>query len=227
MVPSPLRSRAARSTEGSAAVDRDSSASPRWGRIRVPVATVALWIITALVTTPQILLPAVGELLRRDPIAVSTGQWWRLLTPLLVHPEGWLQVAFDFSSLLIVGAIAERLWGSSRLWLVYLVSGFSGEVAGYAWAPRERRVFRRDRGASRRSVDVDDSAALTPATSHRRHHWPRGSSRADSSPRPPWSATGSSVLGWPPSFWVLNLRQMSTRRMCRHLDNTMKALGAL
>jgi membrane associated rhomboid family serine protease len=145
MVPSPLRSRAARSTEGSAAVDRDSSASPRWGRIRVPVATVALWIITALVTTPQILLPAVGELLRRDPIAVSTGQWWRLLTPLLVHPEGWLQVAFDFSSLLIVGAIAERLWGSSRLWLVYLVSGFSGEVAGYAWAPRERRVFRRDR----------------------------------------------------------------------------------
>jgi membrane associated rhomboid family serine protease len=107
----------------------------RSGRARIPIATIVLWITTALVTTLQILFPPVANLLQRDRAALSGGQWWRLLTPLLVHPEGWPQLAFDLPSLLVCGAISEQVWGSSRLWLVYFLSGFAGEIAGYAWAP--------------------------------------------------------------------------------------------
>jgi rhomboid protease GluP len=105
-------------------------------RRRVPAATVSLLAITALVTTSQFIFPAVLSALRRDPEALRAGQWWRLITPLFVHAEGWAQIVFNFTAIAIIGTIVERTYGS-RLWLIfYFAGGLTGEIAGYAWNPR-------------------------------------------------------------------------------------------
>jgi rhomboid protease GluP len=44
-------------------------------------------------------------------------------------------VLFVFGSILVIGTLAERLWESWRWLVLYIVSGFSGELAGYAWQP--------------------------------------------------------------------------------------------
>jgi len=71
----------------------------------------------------------------RTPAAITSHEWWRFVTPLLVHAEGWKQIAFNFPAILVVGTLAERVIGSKRLLLVYLVSGIAGEIAGLAWQP--------------------------------------------------------------------------------------------
>lgn len=102
---------------------------------RFPITTVAVWTVTALITGSQLFTPAVLSALRRDPFGLSTGEWWRLLTPLFVHPEGWPQITFNFTVLAAVGVLAERLFGSRRWLLLYFASGCLGELAGYAWQP--------------------------------------------------------------------------------------------
>lgn len=66
---------------------------------------------------------------------MNNHEWWRLLTPLLVHADGWKQIAFNFPAILIVGTLVERVVGFWQLVLVYLISGIVGEIAGLAWEP--------------------------------------------------------------------------------------------
>ena len=104
-------------------------------RRRIPVATLTLLTITALITGFQFVFPEILTAMRRNPEALRTGEWWRIITPLFVHAEGWRQITFNFTAIAIVGTIVERLYGS-RLWLVfYFAGGVTGELAGYAWKP--------------------------------------------------------------------------------------------
>jgi membrane associated rhomboid family serine protease len=52
-------------------------------------------------------------------------QWWRLLTCCFVH-IGFIHLAVNMIALYNVGPILERLWGSARFLLLYLVSGVCG-----------------------------------------------------------------------------------------------------
>ena len=56
------------------------------------------------------------------------GQWWRLLTCALMH-GGWLHLAVNFSSLLILGRWMEAHTRSSYLPLVFVVSALVGSFA--------------------------------------------------------------------------------------------------
>jgi rhomboid protease GluP len=104
-------------------------------RRRVPVATLTLLAVTGLFTGLQFVFPAILTALRRNPDALHAGEWWRMITPLFVHAEGWPQILFNFTAIAIVGAIVERIYGS-RLWLFfYFAGGLTGEIAGYAWKP--------------------------------------------------------------------------------------------
>jgi hypothetical protein len=61
------------------------------------------------------------------------GQWWRLLTPLLVQTLGWYQVAANLVTLPIIGAVTERLLGRGW-WLALAAAGtVGGELAAYHW----------------------------------------------------------------------------------------------
>lgn len=64
----------------------------------------------------------------------ATGQWWRLLTSTFLH-FGLLHLAFNMWALWVNGVTAERLYGSTRYVLLYLVAGVAGSVASLLWHP--------------------------------------------------------------------------------------------
>lgn len=52
---------------------------------RLPIITLAVLVITGIGTALQLMFPGVFPALRRDPAALKAGEWWRLVTPLLVN----------------------------------------------------------------------------------------------------------------------------------------------
>jgi membrane associated rhomboid family serine protease len=73
--------------------------------------------------------------LRRNPQALAAGEWWRMITPLFVDPDGWLAIAAVFVGIALVGPDVERRLGWARWLALYFGAGLVGEVAGYAWLP--------------------------------------------------------------------------------------------
>ncbi len=102
----------------------------------VPVLTAAVLGVTVAVSITGLINESVLLMLRRDAIALSDGQLWRLLTSLLVQDGGVAGTVVNLVGLALVGIAVERRLGR-RAWLVaYLVGGLSGEVVGWAgWQP--------------------------------------------------------------------------------------------
>jgi membrane associated rhomboid family serine protease len=96
--------------------------------IPFPIATIAILIVTGILTGLQFVFPPILPALERTPTALAQHEWWRLVTPLLVHSDGWKQIAFNFPAIL-VGVWVERIFGSGPLLLIYGVCGFLGEIS--------------------------------------------------------------------------------------------------
>jgi membrane associated rhomboid family serine protease len=62
------------------------------------------------------------------------GEWWRLLTATFLH-FGLVHLAFNMWALWVNGLLVERLYGSARYLLIYLVAGLAGSVASFLWHP--------------------------------------------------------------------------------------------
>jgi membrane associated rhomboid family serine protease len=58
---------------------------------------------------------------------VAAGDWWRLLTAAFLH-YGWLHLAMNMWGLYVGGVLLERIIGSWRFGVLYLVSGIAGSV---------------------------------------------------------------------------------------------------
>ena len=84
-----------------------------------------------------VLVPNVEVLIRLGsdytPLT-EAGEWWRLLTSTFLH-FGLLHLAFNMWALWVNGIVAERLYGSSRYLLLYLVAGVAGSVTSFLWHP--------------------------------------------------------------------------------------------
>jgi len=102
---------------------------------RNPKATLAVLFITGMVTVLQFRFPGLVVTLERTPGMLASGQWWRLITPTLINPEGWWQIVFNFSGIAIVGFLVERMFGSARWLILYLTGALVGELAGRVWKP--------------------------------------------------------------------------------------------
>ena len=63
-----------------------------------------------------------------------TGEEWRLLTSAFLH-FGLIHIALNMFALYQGGALVERLFGSTRFALIYLLSALSGSVASGWWDP--------------------------------------------------------------------------------------------
>ncbi len=66
--------------------------------------------------------------------AVLDGQWWRLLTGTFLH-GGFSHLFFNMLVLFYSGRLAERVYGSARFLLLYLVAGLTGSIATLLWYP--------------------------------------------------------------------------------------------
>lgn len=101
----------------------------------IPMATLLLTLAIALPTTLQFFFPEILVTLRRDYTRFANGEWWRLVTPLFVQDAGVAGAAFNLVSLVLVGGVAERLWGRSRMLAIFFIGAAAGEVVAFSWQP--------------------------------------------------------------------------------------------
>src|SRR5207247_1233450 len=61
---------------------------------------------------------------------INGGQYWRLVTPIFIH-AGLLHLALNSYALYALGPTVERLYGSSKFVVIYLVAGVASITASY------------------------------------------------------------------------------------------------
>ena len=64
----------------------------------------------------------------------TQGEWWRLGTAAFIH-FGLIHVLMNCYALLVSGMTAERLFGSTYFFLMYVIAGVCGSLASLAWNP--------------------------------------------------------------------------------------------
>jgi rhomboid protease GluP len=64
---------------------------------------------------------------------IESGQLWRLITPVFLHGS-ILHIAFNMYALLAIGAGLESHYGHGRFLALYLLSGFTGNVASFLFS---------------------------------------------------------------------------------------------
>lgn len=58
------------------------------------------------------------------------GEWWRFITPMFVH-AGLIHLMVNMYGLWIIGPYVERLYGSARFVVIWVLSGIAGVVGSY------------------------------------------------------------------------------------------------
>ena len=106
----------------------------RAGGIDQPIVTYAILAVTIAIGLFQMVGGAQGDavtnLLMLDKAAVARGEYWRLLSVVLVH-AGLLHLAFNMYALYLVGPLVERIYGRWQYLLMYVLSGIAGSVLSY------------------------------------------------------------------------------------------------
>jgi len=105
-----------------------------------PLVTYTLIAITGI----SFLLQLAGQYLLGEDFAamwgmkvnelVVSGQFWRLITPVLLHGS-ILHIGFNMYALLSLGPGLERLYGHARFIALYLLAGFAGNVLSFWFSP--------------------------------------------------------------------------------------------
>lgn len=99
----------------------------------VPVLTLAATGIALAAAVCQYAIGGMVQALERAPGGLPDGQWWRLVTPVLVQTDGWYQIVSNLVTLVLLGIAAEWLLGR-RWWLALIAAGtVGGQAAAYAW----------------------------------------------------------------------------------------------
>ncbi len=82
-------------------------------------------------TTNEATLMAFG--VKSNP-EIDQGQVWRFVTPIFIH-IGLLHLFFNSYALWMVGPQVEKLYGSARFVLLYVLTGVAGVVGSYFYHP--------------------------------------------------------------------------------------------
>jgi membrane associated rhomboid family serine protease len=100
-----------------------------------PVTVTIIVICVAFFVGQQLYPPLTRRLASFQP-AIAQGQWWRLLTPMLLHAPGFfLHIFFNMYVLWIYGPDVEQAYGKVRYLGMFLIAGFTGSAASYALGP--------------------------------------------------------------------------------------------
>jgi hypothetical protein len=95
----------------------------------------ALLAPTVVLTGARLVDPEVVGALRRDGAALVGGQWWRVLSPVLVQPDAPVIAVAVVAAVAVAGLLAARVFGPGEVALLYLTGALVGEGAGYLWQP--------------------------------------------------------------------------------------------
>jgi rhomboid protease GluP len=84
----------------------------------------------------QQLIPGLTNRLAAFEPAIADGQWWRLLTPMVLHaPRTFWHIALNMYVLFLYGPDVERAFGAPRFIAMFVITGFTGNAASYAFGP--------------------------------------------------------------------------------------------
>jgi rhomboid protease GluP len=78
--------------------------------------------------------PSLVKLGAASATELLQGEWWRLATSIFVHGTIW-HLLVNVASLVMIGAVAEHLWGRWRTFAIFLVAGFAGSCLAMAMRP--------------------------------------------------------------------------------------------
>jgi membrane associated rhomboid family serine protease len=115
----------------------DTRAAGRWfsrSRSGDPAPVASYVIIGVTIVVSLVALQPVGNQLLTalwlDKQALAAGEWWRLVTPVLVHGS-LLHLLFNMYFLYLVGPLVEQLYGSFRFVVLYLLTAAAGSAASF------------------------------------------------------------------------------------------------
>ncbi|MCX7568995.1 rhomboid family intramembrane serine protease [Tumebacillus sp. DT12] len=99
------------------------------GKTRIVTAVLALTVMIWLLATayPNLVL-GYGLMI---PGRIQMGEFWRLITPMFLHYE-FAHLAFNMLSLYVFGRFVERIYGSGRFAVIYLLAGIAGCLLSFA-----------------------------------------------------------------------------------------------
>ncbi len=66
--------------------------------------------------------------------AINGGEWWRLLTPMVLHGS-LMHLLLNSWALYILGTEVERMFGTVRYIAIYVLAGLAGSIASYVFNP--------------------------------------------------------------------------------------------
>ncbi len=99
--------------------------------------TSAVGVVTLTVSVAALASPALMQALTRNLAQMRAGQWWRIITPVLVQPDGWGQLVFNLLGLAVVGVALEQRTSRPVWTLTYLLGGVGGIAVMGAWHPAD------------------------------------------------------------------------------------------
>jgi rhomboid protease GluP len=70
----------------------------------------------------------------KDNQAIAAGEYWRLVSPILIH-AGFAHFFVNMYSLYAIGPAIERFYDKARFLVIYILSGISGVVLSFALSP--------------------------------------------------------------------------------------------
>lgn len=80
------------------------------------------------------MIPGIGRLLIWGGVgfngAIANGEWWRLVTPILLH-AGFMHLLFNMFALFVFGPELEQIIGRMRFLTLYLLSGIFANIATF------------------------------------------------------------------------------------------------
>jgi rhomboid protease GluP len=102
---------------------------------RFPAATLTLIAVVGLSAVLQAIFPWALPALQRDAVRIAAGEWWRLATALFVQDGGVAGAVVNLIGLLLIGSVAEHLWGTRRWLLIVIAGSLAGEAVALTWQP--------------------------------------------------------------------------------------------
>lgn len=103
---------------------RDETAGPsrpRWGIL-------ALWCVVAVPSLLQLAVPGMLEAGRRESAAILAGQWWRLVTSVVLQDGGWYGTAFNLVTLAVTLLLAQREVTTGVVAALFVTGGIVSNV---------------------------------------------------------------------------------------------------
>ncbi len=112
------------------------------GRELTPILSYGTLVVTVVISILALqpeMSDRIFNALELDKQALAAGEWWRLVTPVLVHGS-FAHLFFNMYFLFLVGPLVEQMYGSARFALFYVLTAATASTASYLFGGPEPSV---------------------------------------------------------------------------------------